>query len=247
MSEIGSFLRRRLNRGVPYGLGLTVAFGIVVVSVTAFALMASAFATGAELVALDRATHQLLYETFGASRDLGLAVTWFGNNATIIGFVVTTALVLLLRRQFWAAFRVVFASGIGGIVVLSLKSLFARVRPMEQIVEATGYSFPSGHTFASTVFYGMLIALAWRLSTRRWVRAIVTTVGLVLIVAVGASRVYLNVHYPTDVIAGWLAGSAWLFASLILVDVVETQTRSRREALEERRRPDDATPQVPGS
>ena len=243
MSEGSRFLRRRLERGVPYGLGLTLAFAAVALLLAGFVALAGAVTDREDLVRLDQTAHQALFDAFGASAELGLAVTWFGNNNTVVAFVVLTALVLAVRRRFWAAFRVVFASGVGGIVVVSLKALFARARPMEQVIAATGYSFPSGHAFAATVFYGMLIALAWRLSERAWVRAAVTALGLLVIVGVGLSRVYLNVHYVTDVAAGWLAGAAWLIASLVIVDVVERRTRSRAEVAEERERPDDATPE----
>ncbi|MGB3543474.1 phosphatase PAP2 family protein, partial [Rubrivirga sp.] len=197
MSDLSRFIRRRLERGIPYGLGLTAAFGAIALLMGAFVLVANTVFDRQDLLRIDQVAHRLLFETFGASADLGLAVTWFGNNDTVVAFVVIAAVVLGIRRQFWAAFRVVFASGLGGIVVLSLKSLFARARPIEQVIAATGYSFPSGHTFASTVFYGMMIVLAWRLSDRAWARAIVTTVALLLIVGVGLSRVYLNVHYIT--------------------------------------------------
>ncbi len=238
------FLRRRLARGVPYGLGLTVAFVGIAAALFAFVELADAALTDDDFRSIDAVAHRVLFDTFGSSAKWGLAVTWFGNHNTLVGLVITSALVLGLRRQFWAAFRVVFASGVGGLVVLGLKSLFSRARPLEQVIAATGYSFPSGHAFGATVFYGMMIALAWRLSDRRWMRAVVTILGLVIIVAVGLSRVYLNVHYPTDVVGGWLAGSAWLISSLILVDIVERRTRSRSEAEEESKRPPDATPET---
>ena len=177
-------------------------------------------------------------------------MTWFGNHDTLVVGVVGVAGVLAGRRQYWAAFRVVFASGVGGLVVLGLKLLFSRERPMEQVIEATGYSFPSGHAFGSTVFYGMMLYLTWRLTTDRRMRAAAAVVFPLVFLAVGLSRVYLNVHYLTDVVAGWLAGGAWLVASLLLVDVVETRTRSRIERREERARPEDAPPQphpVPGA
>ena len=245
-SALTRFLRRRLSRGVPYGLATTLAFAFVVVAVVGFFGLIELATDPEDVTRFDQTAHGVLFESLGASRPFGLAVTWFGNNLTVIAFVVIVSLALVLTKRYWAAFRVVFASAVGGLVVRGLKSLFARDRPLDQVVEATGYSFPSGHAFASTVFYGMMIYLVFRLTERRWERALAVVLGVAMIGAVGLSRVYLNVHYPTDVVGGWLAGSAWLVASLLLVDLVETRYRSRAEVREDAARPDDAEPQEHG-
>ncbi len=243
LQPILRFLRRRFERGVPYGLAFTVAFLAVAGAVWGFFAVVDAWTEQEHLARLDGVAHDVIYGLLGRSPRLGLTVTWFGNNTTIIGFVVVTALALVLARRYWAAFRVAFASGVGGLVALGLKALFARDRPMEQVIPAHGYSFPSGHAFASTVFYGMLIYLVWRFTEKRWARALATVAGVLVILMVGLSRVYLNVHFLTDVVGGWLSGTAWLVASLLLVDVVETRSRSRHEQAEERARPSDADPQ----
>ncbi|PAP77515.1 phosphatase PAP2 family protein [Rubrivirga marina] len=241
------FVRRRLQRGVPYGLAFTVAFAAVALAVWGFVNVLDAVTEGDDVARFDAVAHGLIYDALGGSPGLGLTVTWFGNNATLIGFVIVVALALVIAKRYWAAFRVVFASGVGGLVITGLKLLFARQRPEAQVIEATGYSFPSGHAFASTVFYGMMVYLVWRLTERRWARVVAAVVGPLVAILVGLSRVYLNVHFLTDVLAGWLAGSAWLVASLLLVDVVETRYRSRRERTEEIGRPDDADPQPHGT
>lgn len=241
------FVRRRLERGVPYGLGFTVAFGAVALAVWGFVGVLDAVTEGDDVARFDAVAHGLIYDALGGSPGLGLAVTWFGNNATLIGFVVVVAAVLVIAKRYWAAFRVVFASGVGGLVITGLKVLFARQRPEAQVIEATGYSFPSGHAFASTVFYGMMVYLVWRLTKNTGARVLAAVVGPLVVILVGLSRVYLNVHFLTDVLAGWLAGGAWLVASLLLIDVVETRYRSRTERVEEQGRPDDADPQPHGT
>jgi undecaprenyl-diphosphatase len=241
------FVRRRFARGVPYGLAFTLAFAFVAAALWGFLAIVDSVSDGDDIARFDDRAHDVLFELFGASERLGVAVTWFGNNTTLIAFVVLTALALVLARRYWSAFRVVFASGLGGLVVLGLKTLFARDRPLEQVITATGYSLPSGHAFASTVFYGMLVYLTFRLTEKTWARALAAVLGPAVFIAVGLSRVYLNVHYLTDVIAGWLSGGAWLVASLLLIDLVETRTRSRREAAEDAARPSDAEPQPHGT
>ena len=238
------FLRRRVERGVPYGLGFTLAFAAVVAAVWGFAGVLDAVVEQNDLYRFDAVAHDAVYTFFGADPRLGLAVTWFGNNATLVALVVIVTLGLGLAKRYWAAFRVVFASGVGGLVVMGLKALFHRARPLDQVVPAHGYSFPSGHAFASTVFYGMMVYLVWRLTEHLWARTAAAVVGPLMFIVVGLSRVYLNVHFLTDVVAGWLAGGAWLVASLLLVDVIETRTRDRGERREEQARPPDADPQV---
>ena len=238
------FVRRRLARGVPYGMGFTVAFAAVAALLFAFLAIAGAMLEADDIARFDDRAHDVIYQTVGPYESLIAGVTFFGNNATLIALVVLVSLGLVIGRRYWSAFRVVFASGLGGIVVVSLKQLFQRTRPLDQILPAHGYSFPSGHAFASTVFYGMMVYLVWRLTGKTWARVLATVLGPAMFLAIGLSRVYLNVHYLTDVLAGWAAGLAWLIASLLLIDTVERRTRSRREAVEEAARPEDASPEA---
>lgn len=237
------FVRRRFALGVPYGLGFTLAFAAVVAGLWGFVSVLDVVTEQDDLYRFDAVAHDIVYSFFGSDPRLGVTVTWFGNNATLIVLVVLVALGLVVAKRYWAAFRVVFASGVGGLVVMGLKALFQRARPLEQVIQAHGYSFPSGHAFASTVFYGMMVYLVWRLTKNVWARAAAAVLGPLLFLVVGLSRVYLNVHFLTDVIAGWLAGGVWLVASLLLVDIVETRFRSGVEKREERGRPSDAEPQ----
>ena len=200
---------------------MRVAVGLLSVCIVAFLALARVGPGSEDLNALDASAHDALYGLIGPNEALVESITFLGNNATLIVLVVLVALGLLLARRTWLAARVVVASGVGGLVVLGLKSLFHRARPVEQIIPAGGFSFPSGHAFASTVFYGMMVVLVWHLTDRPWVRALASVLGAGVIVAVGLSRVYLNVHYLTDVLAGWSVGLAWLIASVLLIDWVE--------------------------
>lgn len=95
-----------------------------------------------------------------------------------------------------------------------LKSVFERPRPAaDALVEAVGYSFPSGNALMSASFYGLIVYLLYRHWRRRNKTAAYTTVavGLLLILGIGISRVYLGVHYPSDILAGYAIGGAWMF------------------------------------
>lgn len=229
MDALLAFLRRRVERGAPVGLGVTLALVATVLALWAFLGVVDSVTEQDDLFRFDAGAHAAVYAFVGPSREgLVWAVTWLGNNATLIAFVALTAAALLAARRRDLAFRVVLASGVGGLVELGLKSLFHRARPLEQVVSAQGFSLPSGHAFASTVFYGMLVYLVWRLTDRAWARALSAAMGLVVVGAVGLSRVYLNVHFLTDVVAGWAAGTAWLVAVLVVVHVAEYRWTARR-------------------
>jgi undecaprenyl-diphosphatase len=92
-----------------------------------------------------------------------------------------------------------------------LKLIFHRERPdLYRLVEIGGYSFPSGHAMNAFSFYAILIFLFWRQNPSRFGRAAVTIIGILMILAIGTSRIYLGVHYPSDIIGGYLASGFWI-------------------------------------
>lgn len=126
--------------------------------------------------------------------------------------VLLTALLTLAfyRRRLEIAGLLVCLGGATLLNIL-LKHLFGRSRPeLLRVVEAAGFSFPSGHAMVSLCFYGMLAFLIARCLQRwRW-RLAAAMLAVLLAAAIGISRVYLGVHYPTDVVAGYSAGAMWL-------------------------------------
>jgi len=97
----------------------------------------------------------------------------------------------------------------------SLKLMFQRARPtIHRIVEAVGYSFPSGHTMAAFTFYSIVVFLLWRHLRSRLGRALLLLFGAFMIVAIGISRIYLGVHYPSDVVGGYLASGSLIAMSI---------------------------------
>lgn len=133
----------------------------------------------------------------------------FGTSYIII---VGTAFITLAYLKRWLEMGAMAICLAGGAVLsYLLKNLFHRARPdLFRVVQETGFSFPSGHALATMCFYGMAAFLIMR-TIASW-RGRLTVMALVVIMgmAVGLSRIYLGVHYPTDVIAGYAAGSMWL-------------------------------------
>ncbi|TPI69446.1 phosphatase PAP2 family protein [Mesorhizobium sp. B2-8-9] len=143
----------------------------------------------------------------GAVRD----ITALGSTAVLA--LITTATIaylLLIRRPSTALFM--FAAVAGGQVLSSLLKLEVdRPRPdlVSHLVNETSLSFPSGHAMLSAVTYLTLGSLAARFLPDRRTKVFVLCLALLTTVLVGASRVYLGVHWPSDVLAGWCAGFAW--------------------------------------
>ena len=115
---------------------------------------------------------------------------------------------------------------LGALVLdLSLKYAFHRPRPVPFLVPVPyTYSFPSGHSLFSFCFYGVLAGLLTRRIRSQTGRVLIWTLAAVLVAAIGLSRVYLGVHYPSDVIAGYLAASLWV-STLVALDRVRVELK----------------------
>lgn len=140
---------------------------------------------------------------------LFLALSFIGS-VFVLGPLTLALVATLWRRSRRSA--VFLALGLGGAVILNyaFKALLARARPdlFPQLTPAPGFAFPSGHTMASTGFFLTLYLIVRRLAPRY--QELAATAGLLLTLGVGLSRSYLQVHYPSDVLAGWILSSAWV-------------------------------------
>jgi undecaprenyl-diphosphatase len=123
----------------------------------------------------------------------------------------------------WDALSLLLAAAGGQGVVYGLKALFHRARP-EAVFASLGYSFPSGHAFAAVTLYGMLAY--WLARGQERPRAVgVWGAGILLILLIGFSRIYLGVHYASDVAAGFAAGLPWLWGCLALPSRTQSPLR----------------------
>ncbi len=130
----------------------------------------------------------------------------------VLALVTLLALGYLLMQQKWRNALLLLAATIGGTAISEgLKVGFARPRPdlVAHVVDVTSASFPSGHAMLSAVTYLTLGALIARAQERRRLRAYTMGAAILLTLIIGASRIYLGVHWPTDVLAGWCLGAAW--------------------------------------
>lgn len=141
--------------------------------------------------------------------DAWAAVTSLGDRFVMAAVGGVLVLVQVVRRRYREALAL--AIGLAGAIVLAdvAKGAFGRPRPVEAGPHApTDFAYPSGHTIAATVAYGAWAVHAWRPAPHWWGRRAAAAAIVLLPTLVGLSRVGLGVHHPTDVIGGWLAGSA---------------------------------------
>lgn len=141
-------------------------------------------------------------------------VTSLGGVPVLTMLTVIVVAFLLVSRRYANAALVTCAIAGGALLNTLLKIGFARPRPdlVDHLVAVQSMSFPSGHAAASAITYLTLGALLARTERRPTVRAYIFAVAVFLTLLIGVSRVFLGVHYPTDVLAGWCVGSAWALA-----------------------------------
>lgn len=158
-----------------------------------------------------------------------LTVTNLGGVAFVAAVGIALTAFMAVRRR-WRHMWVVIV-GLGGAALLNviLKLLFERVRPdlWQQLVVETSFSFPSGHAMASAALAGVAIYFIVRSHLRVWLKSTLIVGVVVYVALVGFSRLYLGVHYPTDVVGGWLVTSLWL---LVTIPVIEKVFRSRHSS-----------------
>ncbi len=204
-SRLASSSERRSSRGA----AVTVVFAVL--SIALFAWLAAQVLDG-HTMGFDLYVRALVHEDIPSSLLPLMAGLSLLGSAVDLG-MLSVVLVFWLWRAQWRSGSAALAASMLGAAVLdvSLKQIFHRSRPLAFFgSEPHSYSFPSGHALASFCFFVVLAAVLAPGITRHLLRALVWIMAALLVAAIGLSRVWLGVHYPTDVLGGYAAGSVWV-------------------------------------
>ncbi|RMF90357.1 MAG: phosphatase PAP2 family protein [Nitrospinota bacterium] len=218
MPHTWTFFQTRLRAGRWYGRHFTLALLSLLLSLLALGEIIEDVIDRETLYRLDFQIQRVVESVIspGMTRIM-VEITTVGGIYLLLLTLCLLVIVLLRRRAWWDVYALSLAAGGGEVVLQALKFGFHRPRPQPQLVPALGYSFPSGHAFAATVVYGFLVYLVWKYVQAPVIRYATLLLAFLIILIVGVSRIYLNVHWLTDVLAGYTAGLAWLVLSIVLV------------------------------
>jgi membrane-associated phospholipid phosphatase len=228
------------GKSASVGLGLFAALAMIGLLLWGFAVLADEFSEKGRLAQLDVAVLSWLQLHGSESGERVFEfVSWLGAPV-LFAVDIAVAAWLAIHRS-WRSFALWVVAIAGGAVLDEvLKLSFQRARPSvaSEFIHGGSWSFPSGHAMNSLVGYSMLAFLLREHVTNARVRVLIALAAALLIVAIGFSRLYLGVHYLSDVTAGYFAGGAWVLACVTAERYARTRSsRARGWRTRKRRAP----------
>src|SRR5450432_2164183 len=155
------------------------------------------------------------------------SLTFLGTHTFLIpANLLLTAWFLFIKKRHWYSITIPSVALSSLLLMFILKLIFRRDRPVGPLLQAAkGFSFPSGHALMSVTFYGLLVLIVWQNVQQAWLKWTLSVFLILLILAIGLSRVYLRLHYASDVLAGFSVGLVWLLLSLWILSKVEKNSK----------------------
>jgi undecaprenyl-diphosphatase len=226
-NRLKRFLAARLSPEGEFGLHLTIGLALILLAGIAFGEIAEDVVEGDTITIIDvQLAHWFRARaTEGFTRAMLFITHWNGITGTSVMAALLAAWFAYRKAYYWLIVLVAAVPG-GMLLNLVLKHIFRRQRPSleDPLLTLATYSFPSGHTVAATLFYGVLACYLVR-RIRAWPpRALVVGAACLMVMLVALSRMYLGVHYLSDVMAATAEGGAWL---AVCVTAVSTLHRRR--------------------
>jgi membrane-associated phospholipid phosphatase len=158
------------------------------------------------------------------------SVTYFASARFLQIAYAGVFIFYLVIRNFKRAMEIV-AIGAGGFIInYFMKLAFHRVRPPNPLIARLyNFSFPSGHATSGFIFYGTLAYLVWKTDIRQAYKVVFASIFILFSLLIGFSRVYLRVHYPSDVVAGFCLGFGWLLLCIVLLEKLKKKAHIEQE------------------
>lgn len=226
--RIRSFLSAE-NRELPYYILIFFSFLFFIFTTNLFVELTAGL-KGPSIELFD----QRVTAFFTSKRSPGLTdfVVFITNIGDIYGYLIlTTIAVVVFLRKFKSLKFSLQLIGIQLLSILSnmaLKRAIDRARPSEEhLVVVETLSYPSGHAMSAMAFYGFLIYLLFQIKIPKWLRVVLIGLFIFMILAIGLSRIYLGVHYPSDVAGGFIAGLIWVTFCITLFNIIDVLRRRK--------------------
>lgn len=206
---------------------LFLILALFIACIAAFLFLASKILKGGE-IKFDQAAFAFMDSLSSpAMTNFMIFMSFLGDAPFLTGAAILLIIYFLfIKKHRWFSVKVPVIA-VGSISLnLVTKFFFHRERPLiPHLVEASGLSFPSGHSMVSASFYGLLIYLSWHNIQNRTLHYLLSGFLILTVLLIGASRVYLHVHYATDVVAGFSAGFLWVILGLFGLRRIERYSK----------------------
>jgi undecaprenyl-diphosphatase len=221
MQKARDLIKNRFHTAQWYGFNLTMALISLFLALYFFGVIVDDLVDEETLFYLDFRVQSFIEGII--TPELTQFMVKITNLGGLYFTLIISALIViyfLYKREWWDILTLVLVVVGGKILQILLKIFFLRPRPTSPIVAAHGYSFPSGHALTAMLVYGFLIYITWKSNSKKSFKMLIFLVSLFLILIIGISRIYLNVHWLTDILGGYAAGFSWLVISIIMVKTV---------------------------
>lgn len=154
-------------------------------------------------------------------------VTFLGSSTFLLPSYILLILFYLYKGQTRRWLEVLLIGGLGILLNYLMKLFYHRARPADPLIAPLqSFSFPSGHAMSAFIFYGLLTYLVWNTQLNRIYKMMVAVFLIMIALAVGFSRMYLRVHYPSDVIAGFCLGFAWICFAIWVIEKIKNKAKN---------------------
>jgi len=225
IGRIRGFLSRQFQKydeKLPYIITIFFALILVVGGINLFVELTDALKTEALAYYDQRITDYVISLRSPGLTQYFKIVTEIGDAyGYLVVLVIVTVLSALVFKRWKYIGQIVLVLALSAISNMMLKRAIDRARPgIEHLVSVETLSYPSGHAMSAMAFYGFLIYLIYNFDMGRWVKVGSILFFIVLILSIGISRIYLGVHFPSDIAGGFIAGLIWVFFCMILFETI---------------------------
>jgi undecaprenyl-diphosphatase len=214
------------NTGVRKVLRLSlkaiVVIAIFILSCFGFVLIAHEMVTEQENAFDFRVFDQLENITGKNLTAFMSLITWLGSAYVLFPAYCIIIAIFLLKKDHRSSLNIAAIALTGNAALYTFKDIFHRARPIDPVItKLADFSFPSGHSFASFTFFGLLIYITFKSNVSSLIKWLLSVLFVILSLLVALSRVYLHFHYASDVIAGCLLSAIWLLLSFWILGIID--------------------------